>query len=247
MTNEKAKLILQAYAPNRQSATDPNFQAALNQVRCSRELADWFANEQAIDTRISNSLIKSFKPRTSLRCLLLAQRAIIRPVAWWSKWTYQLAAAGCAALLIISSVVWFSHPGPVQFVRYREEMSESAAEGIEPVGEVPRDLFQVRVWLADNELDTNFMMPRGLNDELISSCRVVNWRGKKVYIICYDLENHQRAHLAVIDRSALKDAPPESPVFDQIGKVATISWSRGDHTYMIASTSDLVPDLMKLF
>ena len=247
MTNEEAKLILQAYAPNGRSATDPKFRAALNQVRCSRELADWFANEQAIDSRISNSLIKSLKPRASLKCLLLAQRAISRPVAWWSKWTYQVALAGCTALLIISSVVWFSHPGPVHFVTYRDEMSESVAEGIEPVGEVPRDLFQVRGWLAQNELDTSVMMPRGLNDELISSCRVVNWRGNKVYIICYELQNHRTAHLAVINRSALNDAPPESPVFDQIGRVATVSWSRGNHTYLIASASGVLSDLMKLF
>jgi hypothetical protein len=53
--------------------------------------------------------------------------------------------------------------------------------------------------------------------------------------------------LAVIDRSALKDAPPESPVFDQIGKVATISWSRGNHTYLIASRSSVRSDLMKPF
>jgi hypothetical protein len=247
MTNEEAKLILHAYAPNGRSATDPNFQAALNQARCNRELADWFANEQAIDARISDSLIKSLNPGAHLKSLLLAQTAIIRPIAWWSKRTYQIALAGCAALLVLSSLVWFWHPGPVQFVRYREEMSESAAEGIEPPGEVSRDLFQVRAWLAANELDTSFMMPSGLNDELISGCRVVNWRGNKVYIICYELQNHRTAHLAVINRAALKDAPAESPVFDQIGKVATVSWSRGNHTYMIASTSGVLSDLMKLF
>jgi hypothetical protein len=64
---------------------------------------------------------------------------------------------------------------------------------------------------------------------------------------CYELPNHRTAYLAVIDRSALKDAPPESPVFDQMGKVATVSWSRGNHTYMIASTSGVLSDLMKLF
>jgi hypothetical protein len=247
MTNEEAKLISQAFAPNGQSATDPNFQAAPNQERYNRELADWFANEQALDSRISDSLIKSLKPPTKLRSLLLAQRAIIRPVAWWRKRSHQLALAGCAAVLSIFTLVWFWHTGPVEFVKYREAMSESVAEGIERVGEVPRDQFQVRRWLADNEADASIMVPRGLNDGVISSCSVVNWRGNKVYVICYELENHQKAHLAVIDRSALKDAPPESPIIDQLGKVATISWSRGNHTYMIASAGGVVSDLMKLF
>jgi hypothetical protein len=247
MTNEEAKLILQAYAPNGQSATDPNFQAALNQARSNRELADWFANEQALDSRISDSLIKSLRPPAKLKSLLLAQMAMIRPVAWWRKRSHQLALAGCAALVSILGIVWFSRLGPVEFVKYREEMGESAAEGMEPVSHVPRDPLQVRRWLAENELDASFMVPRGLNDGVISSCRVVNWRGRKVYIICYELENHQTAHLAVIDRSALTEAPPEAPVFDQRGKVATISWSRGSHTYMIASASAGLSDLMKLF
>jgi hypothetical protein len=247
MTNEVAKLILQAYAPNGRSATDPNFQAALNQARCSRELADWFANEQALDSRISDSLIKSLKPPQKLRPLLLAQRAIVRPVAWWRNRNHQLALAACAVLVSIFSVAWFSHPGPIEFAEYREKMAGSAAQDIEPVGEIPRDIYQLRRWLTENELDASFMVPRGLDGHAISNCRVLNWSGTKVYIVCYELENHQTAHLAVIDRSALKDAPPESPVFDQLGKVATISWSRGSHTYMIASTSGILSDLMKLF
>jgi len=247
MTNEEAKLILQAYAPNGRSAADPNFQAALNQARCNREVADWFANEQALDARISDSLIRSLKPPTQLKSRLLAQRAIIRPVVRWRKQSYQFALAACALLVSIFSLVWLSRPGPVEFGKYREEIGQSAAEGVEPVGEVPRDQFQVRRWLTDNELDAGSMVSRGLNDDMISSCRVVNWRGNKVYIICYALENHQNAHLVVIDRAALKDAPAGSPVFDQVGKAATISWSRGNHTYMIASTSGVASDLMKLF
>ena len=247
MTNEEAKLILQTYAPNGRSVTDPNFQAALNQARCNRELADWFANEQAIDSRISDSLIKSLKPPAKLKSLLLAQRVIIRPVAWWRKRVSQLALAACAALVIIFSVVWFSHTHPVEFVDYRAEMSESAVEGIARVGQGVRDISQLRLWLAENALDASSVVPRGLDSRSISSCRVLDWRGKKVYIICFELNNRQTAHLAVIDRSVLEDAPPESPVFDQIDKVATVSWSRGNRTYMIASTSGSLSDLMNLF
>jgi hypothetical protein len=247
MTNEEAKLILQAYAPNGRSATDPKFQAALNQARCNREVADWFANEQALDARIGDSLIRSIKPPTRLKSLLLAQRAIIRPVVWWRRQSHQLALAACAVLVSIFSLVWFSHPGPVEFGKYREEIGETAAEGVEPAYRVARDQWQVRRWLADNELDAGSMVPPGLNDEMISSCRVINWRGNKVYIICYQLGDHQNAHLAVIDRAALKDPPAESPVFGRIGKAATISWSRGNRTYMIASTSGVASDLIKLF
>ena len=247
MTNEEAKLILQTYAPNGRSATDPEFQAALNQARCNRELADWVANEQAIDSRISDSLIKSLEPPAKLKSLLFAQRVIIRPVAWWRKRRNQLALAACAAALTIFGVVWFSRTDPVEFVDYRAKMSESAVEGIARVAQGTSDISQVPLWLAENALDASPLVPRGLAGRSISSCRVLDWRGKKVYIVCFELDNRQTAHLAVIDRSALKDAPPESPVFDQIGRAATVSWSQGNRTYMIASTSGVLSDLMKLF
>jgi DNA-directed RNA polymerase specialized sigma24 family protein len=57
----------------------------------------------------------------------------------------------------------------------------------------------------------------------------------------------ERVHLAVIDRAALKDARGGSPMFDRIGRAATISWSGGNHTDIIASTSGVATDLMNVF
>ena len=56
MNNEEAKLILQAYRPGGQDANDPRFREALEQARRDPELARWFANEQALDSRISTKV-----------------------------------------------------------------------------------------------------------------------------------------------------------------------------------------------
>ncbi len=63
---------------------------------------------------------------------------------------------------------------------------------------------------------------------------------------CFEMENRQVAHILLIDRAAFKDAPPESPVFNQIREVATVSWSRGGNTYVVASKGGNQLDLMKL-
>jgi len=42
------------------------------------------------------------------------------------------------------------------------------------------------------------------------------------------------------------DAPPESPAFNQIGAVATVSWSRGEKTYLLAWKDGGQTELMKL-
>ena len=49
MTNEEAKLILQAYAPNGRSATDRKFQAALNQAQAQLALAESEAQAAGVD------------------------------------------------------------------------------------------------------------------------------------------------------------------------------------------------------
>ena len=58
-------------------------------------------------------------------------------------------------------------------------------------------------------------------------CRLLDWKVHKVSLICFELEDHQMAHLLVVDSGSFKDSPPESPAFKQLGDVTTASWSRG--------------------
>ncbi len=78
------------------------------------------------------------------------------------------------------------------------------------------------------------------------SCRLLDRKGHRVSLICYEFENRQVAHLLVVDSAAFKDAPTESPVFNQVGDVATAGWSRGGRTYVVASKGGNQFDLMKL-
>ena len=89
MNNEEAKLILQAYRPGGQDANDPRFREALEQAQRDPELARWFANEQALDSRISAKVQAAIKPPAHLKSQLLAQRKIVRPVAWWKMPAWQ--------------------------------------------------------------------------------------------------------------------------------------------------------------
>lgn len=246
MNNEEAKLILQAYRPGGQDANDPRFREALEQAQRDPELVRWFANEQALDSRISTKFQAAIKPPAHLKSQLLAQRKIVRPVAWWKMPACQLAAAACLALLVTFSVLWFKSTGQTQFAAYRNEMADFAGHKLDRLDLMSRDVAEVRRWLAQKESHDDLVLPAGLNGRPSLGCRLLDWKGHKVSLVCFELENKQVAHLLVVDSAAFKDAPTKSLVFNQVGKVATASWSRGGKTYVMASKEASQTDLMKL-
>jgi len=245
MNNEAAKLILQAYRPGGQDANDPQFREALEQAQRDPDLARWFANEQALDSRISAKLISSLKPPAHVKSHLLAQQKIIRPVAWWRQPAWQLAAA-CLALVITVAAIWFK-PAPAKgFIEYRQEMAEFVGNKLDRLDLMSRDVGEVRRWLAQQESHGDLILPAGLGGRPSVGCRLLNWNGEKVSLICFELENRQVAHLLVIDRAALENTPTESPVFTTLEDIATVSWSQGDKTYVIASKGGDRFELIKL-
>jgi len=246
MNNEAARLILQAYRPGGQDADDPQFREALEQAQRDPELARWFAKEQELDSRISAKLKASVTPPAHLKSQLLAQRKIVRPVAWWRQPAWQLAAAACLALLVTLGVLWFKPAGQTQFAAYRSEMADFTAHKLDRLDLMSRDVPEVRRWLAQKESHGDLVIPTGLDGRPSLGCRLLDWKGHKVSLVCFDMENKQVAHLLVVDSAAFKDAPTESPVFNQVGDVATASWSRGGKTYVVASKGGNQLDLMKL-
>jgi hypothetical protein len=246
MNNEEARLILQAYRPGGQDASDPRFREALEQAQRDPELGRWFAKEQELDSRISTKVKASLTPPPHLKSQLLAQRKIVRPTVWWRQPFWQLAAAACVALLVTLGVLWFGPSGQTQFAAYRAEMAEFTEKKLDRLDLMSRDVAEVRRWLAQKESHGDLVLPAGLDGRPSLGCRLLEWKGHKVSLICFELENKQVAHLLVVDSTAFKDAPTESPVFNQVGNVATASWSRDGKTYVVASKEASQTDLMKL-
>ena len=253
MNNEEAKLILQTYRSGGQDANDPRFREALEQAQRDPELARWFANEQALDSRISTKLNRSITPPANLKAQLLAQRKIVRPVIWWQRPVVRYALAACLALFATVAVVWFNgwranefHAQGKGFAAYRETMADFTANKLNRLDLKSSDVTEVRRWLTEKDSHGDLVLPAGLDGRPSLGCRVLDWNDHKVSLICFKLENRQVVHLLVVDRSLFKDAPPESPLFNQLGEAATVSWSRGEKTYLVVSKGSHQSDLMKL-
>src|SRR5439155_7866024 len=122
MNKEEAKLIMQTYRPGGQDTSDPRFHEALEQAQRDPELTRWFANEQALDCRISQKLKISIKAPAHLKSQLLAQQKIVRPAVWWRQPAWLTAAAASAALLAALGVTWLKPSHAPQFAAFQQSM-----------------------------------------------------------------------------------------------------------------------------
>ena len=245
MNNEEAKLILSAYRSGGQDAGNPAFREALEQAKRDPELGRWFAAEQAKDSRIGAKLRMSIETPENLKAQILAQAKIVRPEFGRDRRPWHFAIAAGLVLLLTLATIWF-RSSDIGFTQYRAEMAEFAGLHLDRLDLMARDVTEIRRWLAQKDSHEDLVLPSGLTGKPSLGCRLLEWKGHKVSLICFELENRQVGHLLVINDGAFRDAPGASPEFQQVGEVATASWSRGGKTYVVASKGASQLELLKL-
>jgi len=236
MNNQEAKLILQAYRLGGQDAADPQFQEALEQLKRDPELADWFAHERIIETRVQAKIKDAVKPPPYLKAHLLALGKTARPVAWWRQPLW-LAAAASMVLLGIVATIWWSRLSGQEFASFRQAMVQNAMQTTNHVSFETHDLTKVQQWLQDHDMNANFDLPAALRGNSTEGCRVVDWRGRKVTMICYVFNGKDHLDLFVFDSTRFGGfTPSQTLTFAQTEGCMTASWSRGNKTYLLATS-----------
>jgi len=236
MNNQEAKLILQAYRLGGQDAANPQFHEALEQLKRDPELADWFAQERAIETRVQAKIREAMKPPAHLKADLLTQGRIVRPRAWWQqpKW---LAAAASVAVLGIVGAVWSWQRREPEFAAFRQAMVQNALHAKEHVSFETHKLADIQHWLKNRNMDTNFDLPVGLRANQTEGCRVVDWNGHKVTLICYVFDGKDHLDLFVLDGVPLRGfTPSQTPQFAQADGLMTATWTQGRKTYLLTAS-----------
>jgi hypothetical protein len=238
MNNEEAKLILQAYRPAGQDADDPRFREALEQAQRDPELAKWFANEHALDSRISAKVKASITTPARLKSHLLAQRKIVRNVVWWRRSAWQLAAAASVLLLAALAVTWLMPSHAPQFAGFQQTMVQNSLKQTDHLNFMTQDMAQIRDWLKTQHAAADFDLPVSLRDAPVHGCRVIDWHGHKVTLLCFMPNGSEHVDLFVIDCTHFRDfMPSETAQFATSGGVTTAIWCRYDKTYLVASTA----------
>ncbi len=237
MNRDEAKYILRAYHLGGQDAEDPQFQEALELSKHDPALGSWFANEQAIDSRISGKLL-SFPVPPDLKTQLLAARKVVPLRPWWQHPVWLSAAACFVSVLALSAWLIYSTRQP-RFADFRSYVVDTAAQ-LDHLDLLSTNLVEVRQWLADHHGPNDFVVPVGIKGSPSVGCREFHWKGQRVSLVCFKTDNLGTVHLFVIDRSILQNAPSgTAPELAANNKgIATAAWSSEQRVYVLAGKVD---------
>ncbi|HWQ90106.1 MAG TPA: hypothetical protein VN673_00425 [Clostridia bacterium] len=235
MTPSEAKQVLLLYRPGRNDEEDPEIRSALALTRTDPELALWFEQHCAFQNAMRAKL-RSVPAPVDLKAAILGQSRIVRP-AFWQRPPAWLAAA--AALVLLAGVATvLLRPGlPDRFVHFQNRMVGTALREYR-MDIVTNDMSQVRTFLASRGAPGDYEVTPGLERLKLTGGGVLRWRNHPVSMVCFNRGDEQMLFLFVMDRSAVKDAPPETPEVTTTHELATVSWSKGDKTYVLAGPEE---------
>lgn len=234
MNRDAAKFILSSYHLGGKDAEDPQFHDALEMLARDPELARWFAQEQAIDKTIAGAF-QRFPVPGDLKGQLLAAQKVVPLRAWWRRPALVSAAAACLALLGLLAMLVTRAPEQTQFAEFRSYVARTAAR-LDHLDVKTSDLVQIRQWLSSHHAPEDFAIPGRLNGKASVGCRVFEWNGQKVSLVCFELEDKKVAHMFVLDRSVFTSLPGGGVLQFQTTQdgIATASWSDAQRTYIVA-------------
>lgn len=238
MNNQEAKLILQAYRPNGQDASDPFFAEALEQVQRDPELKKWFEEETVLNSRIQTRLQGAIPVPPGLKSELLALQKTAPPIPWWFQ-PMKLAAVGLA-LAALGAILLLIPQRPGPLASFRDAMARSSLQTQGHVEFESHNIASIQQWLQSKNMQTNFDLPATLQTGTPQGCRVVNWNGHQATMICF-MVNGQHMDLFVMDRAGLPDFSGNgAPQFADADGLMTAMWTGDGKVYLLTGQNQAV-------
>ena len=253
MNNQEAKLILSACRPGGEDLDDASMRQALDLAENDPELASWLSREQTFDAVISGKLAAIPVP-ANLKAEILAAGKVSKAPVFWRDARTLISAAAAVALAAV--VVWKQDMTPasantiaaaapsrqsqVTLGDFRAEMAESFAQ-MQSVGFTPdlrtdneqqiTDFLRQRVSMS-NAPDMDKVVDQ-LQDVRLFGCRIAEWRGRRVSMICLTRDGEQ-AHLFVIQKGALTGDPEVSErTIDNCAGYPVAAWRDLNNAYVL--------------
>jgi hypothetical protein len=232
MNREEAKRILWLYRGGI-DADDPAFAEALQTAERDPQLALWLKDHLAAYASIRAQLKAAPVPPG------LAQKILAsRPVVWWRKPAYQLAAS--LFILAALGIFWVSRPSTEATLDEYRRFTARVVTGKYAMGLESADPAAVRRFLVANQAPSDFEFPKPLEKERLLGCAALSWDGHPVSLLCFRRQPGPGAPdlwFFVTDGGTLPQ-PMATPQFATVTQVGTVGWSRGGKIYLLASRED---------
>lgn len=234
MTNHEAMMILRAYRPGGQDASDPQFAEALEQARLDPTLEKWFAEERATDASIQAKLLAATPVPPDLKANLLALRNVVRPTAWWRKPVW-LAAAAAVVLLAALSGIWLTRLNAPKYADLRNLTIQTSRQERLNLDFHSQNISEIKDWLKTQHVPVDFEVPSSLAGVPVHGCKIIDWEGRKVTLLCFMPNGDSHLALFVIDCTHFRDfKPSETPELGRSDGVSVAVWCQQDKTYLLA-------------
>ena len=230
MNIHEARQILLLYRPGTADAEDPQMREAIELAGRDPELARWFQEHCAFQEGM-RAKFRQIEIPPHLRAALLSVEKII-PMPLWYRRPVWLAAAA-VVLFIGLAGAWLALKTPDPFSQFRNQMVARAMVEYRMDMET-NDMSQLRKFMAANGAPADYEVTKGLARLELSGGVLVNWQSSPVAMLCFNRGDKKMVFLFVLNRAAIKEVPSETPQSIKVQELFTVSWSRGDKTYILA-------------
>jgi len=243
VNHDEAKTVLLLYRPGTADADDPQIAEALALAKHDPELADWL-KEHCARQETLRAKFRQITAPAGLKEQIISEQAARGKIILWRRNAIFAAAAVIVALVALAPL-WFPHrPNDDTFAILRSRMVSVALRGY-GMDLATNSPAQIRAFLAESRAPADYVLPAPLESTAMTGCAIQNWQGAKVSMICFrtgrPLPPGQSSDLwlFVIDRAAVKDAPPaDSRQFARVNRLTTVTWTQGDKLYMLGTEGD---------
>jgi hypothetical protein len=140
--------------------------------------------------------------------------------------------------------VWL-WPGTANHFQNFESRMISAALRDYPMDVKTNDMTQLRGYLASQGAPNDYQISPGLGRLALTGGGALRWRSNPVSMVCFNRGDNQMLFLFVLNRSALKNPPPETPRVSKAHDLISVAWTQGDRTYLLAGPEE--PDFLKKY
>lgn len=248
MDKQELQMRLAACRPSGQDNEDAAIREALEQLPGDPEMAVWFAKAQALDFAICRQ-IESVDVPEGLRERIFAVARMSRRKREWNRRLWLAAAAvilaGVAVLALETSEAPSAQtsdiaPAVASLREYRDDVASAFLKMHDKsfhLDLADSNVVKVKAWLSEHGAPGDVELRAGLGDAKPHGCKIIEWRGRRVSMLCFG-KNNDEAHLFVVDRSAIRDLGGiEAGRIERFGGVEVIVWQDDRRAYVMMGDS----------
>jgi hypothetical protein len=239
-----AILLAARHDPAIQELAD--FQKAQALLETDALLQAAFAAEQTYYDEHEELLAQVRLPETArafMRERIRAARADAQQTISWRGRVLALAAAA-AILFVIGGIMLRPSPSGSQVVAETGGDLESLrafaagqvaqrALDLDQHSDQPAELF---AWLQGQGAPVSDVVPASLQGLPTMGCKVYDWEGRHVALVCFRTASQQVVHLFIADRGVINIASAEKQAgLHRVHRRETVSWMDAEHAYVMVA------------